>query len=184
MCFCCILQCFVNFNILPQATKKSANHDLEIFTPPLTPPAKPTGEKLKAMFIAFRHRVVAGEGCNYLMPRQKVQWPLLLGWRPLLLMTKKCNDYDSTIMSFIMTKSSAARRHTAALILLQIILQGWPQVSLLVYILWFSYIIMLVFLSVFLCGHYIYIYTVHQQDCEPPAACQGLEHLQYMNVTL
>ena len=36
---CCILQCFVNFNILLQATKKYANHDLEIFTP-LTPPRK------------------------------------------------------------------------------------------------------------------------------------------------
>ena len=55
--FCYVLQCFVNFNILPQDTQKSANQNLETATPPpKPPPAKPTGEKLKAIFIAFRHR--------------------------------------------------------------------------------------------------------------------------------
>ena len=42
--FCCILQCFVNFNILPQATKKSA---LEIFTPPNPPPQNLPGRNSK-----------------------------------------------------------------------------------------------------------------------------------------
>ena len=52
--FCCVLQCFVNLNILPQDTQKSANRNLELSQPP---PAKPTGEKLKAIFIAFRHQL-------------------------------------------------------------------------------------------------------------------------------
>ena len=53
--FCCVLQCFVNLNILPQDTQKSSNPNLELSPPPTPPPAKPTGEKLKAIFIAFRH---------------------------------------------------------------------------------------------------------------------------------
>ena len=35
--FCCVLQCFVNFNILPQDTQKSANQNLETVTPPNPP---------------------------------------------------------------------------------------------------------------------------------------------------
>ena len=38
--FCYVLQCFVNFNILPQDTQKSANQNLETVTPPQNPPSK------------------------------------------------------------------------------------------------------------------------------------------------
>ena len=34
--FCCVLQCFVNFNILPQDTQKSANQNLETNPPQQT----------------------------------------------------------------------------------------------------------------------------------------------------
>ena len=37
---CCVLQCFVNFNILPQDTQKSANQNLETVTPPKPLPRK------------------------------------------------------------------------------------------------------------------------------------------------
>ena len=38
--FCCVLQCFVNLNILPQDTQKSANPNLELSPPPTPPPSK------------------------------------------------------------------------------------------------------------------------------------------------